>query len=78
MTLRELCEVISPASKLRIKERPSDQEGIPCLRYDVYDPLDLCEIPELKKLQTRDVLLVRPDRIQDDRLLIILKKEKED
>ncbi len=77
MTLRELCEVIPASAKLRIKERPSDQKGIPCIRYDVYDPLDLCEIPELKKFQTRDVLLVRPDQIQEDRLVIVLKKEKE-
>ena len=77
MTLKELCEVIPAASKLRIKERMSDQEGIPCIRFDVYDPLEMSEIPELKKLQTRDVLMVRVDRIQPDRLVIVLKKEKE-
>ena len=77
MTLKELCEVIPAASKLRIKERMSDNEGILCIRFDVYDPLEMSEIPELKKLQTRDVLMVRVDRIQPDRLVIVLKKEKE-
>lgn len=77
MTLKELCGVIPAASKLRIKERMSDQEGIPCIRWEVYDPLEMSEIPELKKLQTRDVLMVRVDRIQPDRLVIVLKKEKE-
>jgi len=77
MTLKELCGVIPVASKLRIKESMSDQKGIPCICFDVYDPLEMSEIPELKKLQTRDVLMVRPDRIQPDRLLIVLKKERE-
>lgn len=77
MTLRELCEVIPGTVKLRIKDGPSDREGIPCLRFEVYDPLDLAGIPELKNYQTREVELMRCDRFWDDRLLIILKKEKE-
>jgi hypothetical protein len=77
MTLRELCVVIPAGAKLRIKQWPSDQEGIVCVRYDVYDPLELSEIPELVELQTREVLQVRPDMVDVSRLLIILKKEKE-
>ena len=78
MTLRELCEVIPESAKLRIKERPGDLVGTNCLRYDVYDPLELCEMPELKELQSREVVLVRPDRAQENRLVIVLKKEKEE
>lgn len=77
MTLKELCEVIPGTVKLRIKERPGDPEGIPCLRYDIYDPLGLVGIPELQKYQTREVELVRPDLLLDDRLIIILAKDKE-
>ena len=76
MTLRELCDVIPTAAKLRIKQRPSDQEGIVCVRYAVFDPLGLAEIPELAELQTRDVLLIRPDMVEDGRLVIVLKERR--
>lgn len=76
MTLRELCDVIPAASKLRIKLRPSDQDGIVCVRYEVFDPLELADIPDLAELQTRDVLLIRPDMVEEGRLVIVLKERR--
>ena len=76
MTLRELCAVIPAASKLRIKKRPGDEDGTVCLRYEVYDPLELGEIPELAELQAREVLMIRPDMVEEGRLVIVLNERR--
>lgn len=76
MTVKKLCEVLPGTSKLLIKERPGDEDGISCVRYDVFDPRGVLDIPELKKYQTRDVLLIRPDMVEEGRLVIVLKERR--
>lgn len=76
MTVKKLCEVLPGTSKLLIKERPGDEDGISCVRYDVYDPRGILNIPDLAELQTRDVLLIRPDMVEEGRLVIVLKERR--
>lgn len=74
MTVKDLCKILSPATKLRIKERVSDR-GIECLRYDLFDPLGFTEDPELDYLKDREVLQIWADATEHGRIVIKLRKE---
>lgn len=75
MTVKDLCNILSPATKLRIKERVSDR-GIECLRYELLDPLGLTEDPELDYLNDREVLRIWADAAEHGRIVIQLRKEE--
>ena len=69
MTLRELCEVIRPAQKLRVKKYVNDP-GVLCMRYEVLDESGLVDPVMGPATLDREVLVVHTDS-QNERTILI-------
>ena len=69
MTLRDLCRIIRPAQKLRIKKSMND-EGILCLRYEVLDQTGLVDPVVDQSFLDRDVVVVHSDSQNDNTILV--------
>lgn len=69
MTLRELCEVIRPAQKLRVKKSMNDP-GVLCMRYEVLDKSGLVDPVVDPSILDREVLVVHTDSQNKNTILI--------
>ncbi len=69
MTLKELCRVIRPAQKLRIKKSMSDP-GILCLRYELLDQSGLIDPLVDSSFLDREVIVMHSDSQNENTILI--------
>ena len=69
MTLKELCRVIRPAQKIRIKKSVSDP-GTLCLRYEIFDQSGLVDPVVDSPFLDREVIVMHSDSQNDNTILI--------
>lgn len=69
MTFKELCRIIRPAQKIRIKKSMSDP-GILCLRYEILDQSGLVDPVVDSSLLDREVLVMHSDGQNENTILI--------
>ena len=60
MTLLDVLKVITPATRVRLLERPGDP-GIRCLRYSLYDESGLVDPIVSRTVLEKDVVLMQID-----------------
>lgn len=69
MTLKELCRVLRPAQKIRIKKSMSDA-GILCLRYEILDQSGLVDPVVDPSFLDREVVVMHSDSMNENTILI--------
>ena len=69
MTLKELCRIIRPAQKIRLKKSMNDT-GIICLRYEILDQSGLVDPLVDSSLLDREVLVMHSDGQNENTILI--------
>ena len=73
MTLRELCKIVRPAQRIRIKNSINDQ-GTVCRRYEVLDELGLVDPSYDPMYLDWQVRVIQNDPIYDGLILIIIRR----
>lgn len=69
MTLRELCEVIRPAQRLRVKKSMNDT-GILCMRYELLDKSGLVDPVVDPSMLDREVVVMHSDSQNENTIFI--------